>query len=300
MKRIILKHALALLKENRVEFIFHGDDSIILNKPYPINDLDNYGLSFFRGEDVSNFVHLFNKTNTVLLSNTCKTILPEGNYVFSDNPTLCFNIVGWLFKTHKKVEIHPLAFIKKNAKVGKNVSIGAFSYIGEDVVLSDNVVIEQGCVIENATIGSNVRIQAGVKIGNDNLGFVKNKFNRWQDFPQFGRVNIDDNVIVMDNTVISRGALTDTIIKMDSRIGPNCCIGRGVEISESCILGQSVILNGSVQLGPNTTIWGNASIRNGIKIGSKVIVGMGSVVTKNIPDNEVWVGNPAKRLKDND
>ncbi|WP_449400358.1 acyltransferase [Chryseobacterium wanjuense] len=32
-------------------------------------------------------------------------------------------------------------------------------------------------------------------------------------------------------------------------------------------------------------------------IGENALVGAGSVVTKNVPENEIWVGNPAKFLK---
>ena len=36
----------------------------------------------------------------------------------------------------------------------------------------------------------------------------------------------------------------------------------------------------------------------GVTIGANSIVGAGSVVTKNIPDNQIWGGNPAKYIKD--
>ena len=42
------------------------------------------------------------------------------------------------------------------------------------------------------------------------------------------------------------------------------------------------------------SIGANATILPGISIGSNSLVGAGSVVSKNIPDNEVWIGNPAR------
>jgi len=34
-----------------------------------------------------------------------------------------------------------------------------------------------------------------------------------------------------------------------------------------------------------------------VTIGERTIVGAGSIVTKNIPDDEVWAGNPAKFIR---
>jgi acetyltransferase-like isoleucine patch superfamily enzyme len=40
-----------------------------------------------------------------------------------------------------------------------------------------------------------------------------------------------------------------------------------------------------------------ALIKNKVRIGNDVTVGMGAVVLKDIPDGETWAGNPAKRLE---
>ena len=42
----------------------------------------------------------------------------------------------------------------------------------------------------------------------------------------------------------------------------------------------------------------NSIILKGVTVGKHSIVGAGSVVTKDIPDNEIWVGNPAKKIGD--
>ena len=53
----------------------------------------------------------------------------------------------------------------------------------------------------------------------------------------------------------------------------------------------------SVCIGNNVWIGMNACILPGVSIGDNSIIGSGSVVTKNIPPNEVWVGNPARFMK---
>lgn len=51
---------------------------------------------------------------------------------------------------------------------------------------------------------------------------------------------------------------------------------------------------GKVCIGNNVYIGNNAMIMPGITIGDNVVIGAGSIVTKNVPDNVVIAGNPAK------
>lgn len=52
-----------------------------------------------------------------------------------------------------------------------------------------------------------------------------------------------------------------------------------------------------ISIGNNTFIGNNVTIMPGVSIGNNVVVGYGSIVTKDIPDNEVWAGVPAKRIE---
>lgn len=58
--------------------------------------------------------------------------------------------------------------------------------------------------------------------------------------------------------------------------------------------GKLLQLKKPVKIGSNCFIGQRAFILPGITIGDNVIVGAGSVVTKDIPSNEVWAGNPAR------
>jgi acetyltransferase-like isoleucine patch superfamily enzyme len=51
------------------------------------------------------------------------------------------------------------------------------------------------------------------------------------------------------------------------------------------------------KIGNNCFIGINSIIMPGVTIGNEVIIGAGSVVTKNIPDNCIAAGNPAKIIK---
>jgi acetyltransferase-like isoleucine patch superfamily enzyme len=45
------------------------------------------------------------------------------------------------------------------------------------------------------------------------------------------------------------------------------------------------------------SIGANATILGGLTIGENALIGAGSVVTKDVPDNELWVGNPARFIR---
>lgn len=57
---------------------------------------------------------------------------------------------------------------------------------------------------------------------------------------------------------------------------------------------------GCIEIGDNVMIGTHCIIMPNVKIGSNVIIGAGAVVTKDIPDNTVWGGVPAKQIGDFD
>lgn len=86
-------------------------------------------------------------------------------------------------------------------------------------------------------------------------------------------------------------------------IGDNCFIGPNVSIYTACHSTDPVERNSRrewaehVTIGDNVWIGGSVTILPGVTIGNNTTIGAGSVVTKNIPDNVVAVGNPCKVVK---
>ena len=125
------------------------------------------------------------------------------------------------------------------------------------------------------------------------------------------------------------------VVFPEAKIGTGCNICANVLIENEVIVGNNVTVKSGVQLwdgvtlednvfvGPNVTftndlfprsknpdwklsktvvkkgasIGANATILCGITIGENAMIGAGSVVTKDVPAGEVWVGNPARFFK---
>lgn len=86
-------------------------------------------------------------------------------------------------------------------------------------------------------------------------------------------------------------------------IGDDCFIGPNVSIYTACHSTDPVERNSrrewadAVTIGNNVWIGGSVTILPGVKIGSNVTIGAGSVVTRDIPDGVVAVGNPARVIR---
>jgi sugar O-acyltransferase (sialic acid O-acetyltransferase NeuD family) len=91
-------------------------------------------------------------------------------------------------------------------------------------------------------------------------------------------------VSIGDNSSIHMGAL----IGHESIIGNSVFIAHAVSVSGCCIIGDG------------TFIGTNATILPRIKIGKWATIGAGSVITRDVPDYGIAVGNPAKVIKFND
>lgn len=104
---------------------------------------------------------------------------------------------------------------------------------------------------------------------------------------------------------IGKGAFVNASATVNAfaAIGDMCIINTGAIVEHECILGKGVhlapgaVLAGNVTVGERTFIGANSVIKQGVRIGANVIIGAGSVVIRDIPDNEMWAGNPAKKMK---
>jgi acetyltransferase-like isoleucine patch superfamily enzyme len=111
-------------------------------------------------------------------------------------------------------------------------------------------------------------------------------------------ISIGDNVGISNSTLHIMNSLT---IEDNVLIGGSCKIWdtdfHSIDYKERNYNGDNEIISKAIHIKKNAFIGASSIILKGVTIGENSIVGAGSVVTKSIPDNEIWGGNPAKKIK---
>lgn len=97
------------------------------------------------------------------------------------------------------------------------------------------------------------------------------------------------NLVILDCAKVTIG---DNVF-----IGPNVGIYTAEHPLDGAERRQGLEFAKPITIGNDAWIGGNAVILGGVTIGSNCVIGAGSVVTKDIPDNSVAVGNPCKIIK---
>ncbi|MDR3611217.1 MAG: UDP-3-O-(3-hydroxymyristoyl)glucosamine N-acyltransferase [Ignavibacteriaceae bacterium] len=289
-----------LPKEYRIEGF---SDSISFNNVRPIEEANDESLVWIKGKK-ENKQELVEKTNAkVIICDKSLLISPALKerkcFIIVDDPKLIFlRIAEQLFGRKKKYGIHTSAVIDPEAEISPNCYIGPMTYIGKSKI-GDNTFIDGNCYIyDDVTIGNNVTVQAGTVIGSEGYGYQRNEKLEFEKFPHIGGVIIEDNVDIGSNTSIDRGALGNTIIKEGAKIDNLVHVAHNVVIGRHSAVIANAMLGGSVVIADYSWVAPSASILNQIVIGENVTIGMGAVVTKNVPDGETWAGIPAKPLKE--
>jgi acetyltransferase-like isoleucine patch superfamily enzyme len=184
----------------------------------------------------------------------------------------------------------------KNFIIGKNSKIDKFCIVGykpKNYITDSRLVIGNDCTIRSHTV-----IYYGNKIGN-NLTTGHHVLIREKN-------SIGDNVSIGSNSVIEH----HVIIGNNVRIHSNCFIPEFTIIEDDVWIGPGVVFtNARYPAGRNTKkflmgckisqfakIGAGCVILPGVQIGKNSLIGAGSVVTKDVADGIVSVGNPAVKI----
>ncbi len=129
------------------------------------------------------------------------------------------------------------------------------------------------------------------------LGKTKENFwieqNFWCDYGY--NIEIGENFYANHNLTILDG--NKVIFGDNVFIGPNCGFYTAEHPLDFQTRNQGLEYAKPIEVGDNVWFGGNVVVLPGRKIGSNVVIGAGSVVTKDIPSNVVAVGNPCKVIK---
>jgi UDP-3-O-[3-hydroxymyristoyl] glucosamine N-acyltransferase len=243
--------------------------------------------------------------------------------LISSQPRLIFaRAAKLLYDTGKMLNaVHSSAIVPASAQVGKNVAIGPRAVVGENVKLSDGSTIGAGCVIgdgveigthcrldanvtiySGTTLGDRVVVQAGAVLGSEGFGYVRDsQTGRYEQFPQVGRLVIEDDVEIGANSTIDRGALDETRIGRGTKIDNLVHVGHNVQIGEDVVIAAQTGLSGSAVVEDNVIIGGQVGIADHVRIEAGAILGAQSgIPSKKVIRGRgiVFWGTPARPIRE--
>lgn len=202
----------------------------------------------------------------------------------------------------ERVSVAAYAVIAVGAQIGSGTSIGAGACIGAGVRIGADCRIHPRVVIyPGAELGDHVVVKAGAVLGSDGFGYARDAVSgEYLQFPQQGRLIIEDHVEIGANTTIDRGALEETRIERGVKIDNLVHLGHNVRVGRDVVIAALTGVSGSTTIGRGAVIGGQVGIGDHADIGENVILGSGSGVLthkKVRGPGVVFWGRPARPLR---
>jgi len=157
-------------------------------------------------------------------------------------------------------------------KLGENVLIAYGVLLQGDIEIGENSRIFEYTILKDKTkIGSNTTV--GNQVCGEPEVTIGNQCSIWSQCHLTSGLIVEDRVFMAP---MFMGTNTKRI-----------SFGRDYEVVR-----EPPIIRYGARIGAGVTVL------PGVEIGEQALIGAGSVVTKNVPAREVWVGNPARRIRD--
>lgn len=178
-------------------------------------------------------------------------------------------------------------------KVGRDVVVDVNCIFEGDVILEDGVVVEANSIIINSRVGKNTHIKAfshleGADIAGDcDIG----PYARLRPGTQLADGVKIGNFVETKKAVIHNGSKVNHL----SYIG-DAVIGKKVNVGAGTITCNYDGVNKfKTEIGDNAFIGSNSALVAPIKIGNKATIGAGSVITRDVADEELAIGRGKQR-----
>jgi acyl-[acyl carrier protein]--UDP-N-acetylglucosamine O-acyltransferase len=197
------------------------------------------------------------------------------------------------FRLHDKLVEKDLIRLEIECGIGENCSIHPTATISKRSKIGNNVIINENVVIkDNVTIGDNTFIDAGAVIGCEGLLYIVED-DKKISVRHAGGVKVGSNVTILSNAVIARSinnsCLTEigdySIIGIATNIGHEARIGANCVISGNCVIARRAFVN------EDASIESSAFVREHVIIGKGAQVKAGSIVVKDVDNNQAVSGN---------
>ncbi len=123
--------------------------------------------------------------------------------------------------------------------------------------------------------------------------------NVWIE-PDF-RCEFGKNITIGDNVYINFGCIildcSEVTIGSNTLLGPNIGLYAANHSTDATERINGGCYGKPIHIGNNVWLGGDVKVLQGVTIGDNTIIGAGSIVTKDIPDNVIAVGNPCKVIR---
>jgi sugar O-acyltransferase (sialic acid O-acetyltransferase NeuD family) len=97
--------------------------------------------------------------------------------------------------------------------------------------------------------------------------------------------------IIMHNATVNAGAS----IGENNIVNTGSIIEHDVMVADHCHISTGAIINGNCRIGIGSFVGSSTTIINGVEIGERIIVGAGTIVTKNLSEYGIYSGKPVKK-----
>lgn len=237
------------------------------------------------------------KASLVILDISLNYLVPKTNqcFIFCKNPKYTF--VKLLMKYSEKCDNYDDLIITHAQATAMYPNV----YIGPNVIIERGAIIGAGSILignnyigNNVAIGKNVVVKPNSVIGKSGYWVIPDYDGNLSNYPTFGGVIINDNVMIGSCVCIDCGIIDNTIIGAGVKIDNLVHIAHDVVIGENSMIIANVMIAGYVTIGKNVRLAPSSCIREKINIGNDVVVGLGSVVVKDVQSNKIVYGVPAK------
>jgi sugar O-acyltransferase (sialic acid O-acetyltransferase NeuD family) len=206
-------------------------------------------------------------------------------------------IIGGGNQAHYTIDI-----IEKEAKYNIVGIIDSIHDIGSEK-FGYKILGRQEDIIQ---ITKQYQVYGGLITIGDNWGRYKISNQILSLIPNFKFVNaIHPSVIIGNNVKIGIGvtAMAGVIFNPRSIIGNFTFFATGAQIEHDCVISDFASISagsltgGHVKLGKFSALTLGVTVLDRLEIGENTVVGAGSLVLKNLPDNVLVYGNPAKIIR---
>ena len=315
MRQIKYSQIVNILKLNQIDVQSNIDSNSVFLGIKSLSQASINDLSFFSNLKYLNDLKLTKAKACIIskkfkdhLPSNCEPIIVDDPYLvlayvieilenkkIQSNGVISNNVsIDEITKIHDNVQINSYASIKSHTEIFENVIIDSNSNIGPNVTIGKNCIIHANVSIANCIIKDNCEILAGAKVGYAGFGFEEKTKKK---ITHIGNVILEKNCTIGSNTTIARAVFDSTKIGEYSQIDNLVQIAHNVTIGKHAIIAAQVGIAGSTYIGDFVKIGGQAGVSGHLIIGNNVTIAAKSGVTKNIDDNKIVAGFPAKDIK---